>query len=96
MVTKQWVVYGFMKAVGYEIGKERDGFPVVLQEVTMKASIEEIDELIAFLSYTKERHILERDQYNGKLDHTHLQDWCKEQGKALPDVDLIICTFFEE
>lgn len=85
-----------MKAVGYEIGKEKDGFSMVLQEVTIKANIEEIDELIEFLQYTKKRHILQREQCKTKLDHTHFQDWRREQGKAIPDIDFIICTFFEE
>ena len=85
-----------MKAVGYEIGREKDGFSLDLQEVTIKASIEEIDELIEFLQYTKKRHIFQREHYKTKLDHTHFQDWRREQGKAKSDFDLIICTFFEE
>lgn len=75
---------------------KEDERPSGLAEVTFTASLDEIDELIDFLKYTKERHIYQRDNYKTKSDHTHYQDYRREFNKERPESDFIVVTYFDE
>jgi hypothetical protein len=79
-----------MKAYGYEI-KSRKQTPSPLKEVSLVLSLEEIDLMIEFLNYVKNKHQSVRSAPG--LYHSHLQDWLREPSQK---PDIIILTEFSE
>lgn len=82
-----------MEAFGYENGKEKENL-LILQEATILASIDEIDNLISFLEYAKERHIRSKEHSESNADHTHYKDWNTTYDAN--SFDFIIATKFDD
>ena len=82
---------------GYKKAADKNAEPewVDLETSYIVASIEEIDELIKFLQYVKEDHILQRDFYKLPQTHNHYMYWQKDK-RFLGDSDLVIHSFFDE
>ncbi len=67
-----------------------------LQSISFTFSLDEIDEMIQFLTYAKKSHAEEFKKYGRGVDHTHLQDYFRMMGKENPPFDIVIYTFNEQ
>ena len=78
-----------MKAYGYEKGSDREE-STELYEVSLLLSIKEIDSLVNFLKYVKERHSSVSSVPG--LYHTHFKDWIKD---SRVETDFVVVTKFD-
>ncbi|MDR0919387.1 MAG: hypothetical protein LBM93_09115 [Oscillospiraceae bacterium] len=73
---------------GFPIDNEELETPYSLKEVTLTCTIEEIDKLIEFLSYVKEKH--KKSMEVSTYTHSHYRDWDKNW--TTDHTDFIIST----
>lgn len=68
---------------------------IELSEVAVFADIDEIQQLIDFLTYVKKDHIVQRDVYKLSSTHNHFSMW---KGENIIDsqLDLSIYTVFKK
>jgi hypothetical protein len=64
-----------MVGCGYPIDNDELEVPIYLREFTLTCSIEELEKLIEFLSFTKETH--KKALELGNYVHSHYRDWDK-------------------
>ncbi len=72
--------------------KSTDETEIELEELAIFVSIEEIQELIDFLKYVKEDHIIQRDKENLSVTHNHFSMW---KGEKQNKLDLQIWSIFD-
>ncbi len=72
-----------------EAGNETE---IELGELAIFASVEEIQELIDFLKYEKEDHIIQRDKEHLSVTHNHFSMW---KGENKSKLDLQIWSIFD-
>jgi len=64
-----------------------------LEDVAIFADIEEIQQLIDFLKYVKDDHIMQRDKFHLPVTHSHFSMWTGENNSK---PDLQIWSVFED
>ncbi len=66
---------------------------IELEDVAIFANSEEIQELIDFLKYVKDDHIMQRDKHHLSATHSHFSMW---KGENNNKPDLQIWSVFED
>ena len=84
-----------MKLFGYSQEDEEYKKLLTMKEICLNLDINEIDDLINFLKYVRNRHALVEG--SAHEIHTHYDEW--KNGKLTPiriNPDIIIETYFEQ
>lgn len=81
-----------MKFYGYKKGDFTSEMPMELKEACLELSLDEIDDMIEFLKFVKEKHSSVKE--TAIAPHTHYSFWKKQPNEINPD--LIISTTFKK
>jgi Cys-tRNA synthase (O-phospho-L-seryl-tRNA:Cys-tRNA synthase) len=81
-----------MKIFGYSINDPEKNKLLTMQEICLELGIDEMDELIEYLTYVRNRHASLK--HVAHMPHTHYSDWKGAMGKT--ETEIVVSTIFEE